>query len=360
MYNITGWSGGGRRPLSYNLMPGQFRNTRVNVFSNPTIINNMGGFGGYYDYGCGCGCDGGSNKMSWMDWTMMGGMLLNGLGNMFACFWGGGGGGGADKTTEKAPDDRALRTKASELATFYSDDTHKIKTLVQDGSITVKINGKIVNAFDNYDDYKAFLEAGNFDGDPDLGDQPLVTNQTKPNQALIDAGKRLGLKLSADGTKWKVGDKEFELSDLKGAVAAKNSEKKDPPPTSFTNRLFTSTSGLTSTEAEESKFKELTKTEPYKITADANGITITTVVDTGNNTSKSGTIQLTQAQLTDLLSTDGKEITLTTKFGDKAVKAKNIGGYLQIQVGEQTYIVGMDKKAYQYKDGNVTGYNNAR
>ena len=89
MYNITGWSGGGRRPLSYNLMPGQFRNTRVNVFSNPTIINNnIGGFGGCYDYGdCGCG---GSNKMSWMDWTMMGGMLLNGLGNLFACFWGGG------------------------------------------------------------------------------------------------------------------------------------------------------------------------------------------------------------------------------------------------------------------------------
>lgn len=133
MYNITGWSGGGRRPLSYNLMPGQFRNTRVNVFQNNTIINNnIGAFGGCYDYGD-CGCGGGSNKMSWMDWTMMGGMLLNGLGNILSCFWGGGGGGGAEKAKADAPDEFAS------LKTLYPKHTF---SKVGDTYVCVTKDGK--------------------------------------------------------------------------------------------------------------------------------------------------------------------------------------------------------------------------
>ena len=141
MYNITGWSGGGRRPLSYNLMPGQFRNTRVNVFSNPTIINNnIGGFGGCYDYDCGCGC-GGSNKMSWMDWTMMGGMLLNGLGNIFACFWGGSG-GGAEKTQAKPADDTDLKN----LRTLYKNEYNIIQNSDNSFSARPKAGGKTITA----------------------------------------------------------------------------------------------------------------------------------------------------------------------------------------------------------------------
>lgn len=141
MYNITGWSNGGRRPLSYNLMPGQFRNTRVNVFSNPTIINNnIGGFGGCYDYYDDCGC--GGNKMSWMDWTMMGGMLLNGLGNMFACFWGGGGGGGKTDVDVKI-DLTAAKADVKALKEQYPDA--KI-SVMHDG--TFMVNGEKYETID--------------------------------------------------------------------------------------------------------------------------------------------------------------------------------------------------------------------
>ena len=57
MYSITGWSGGGRRPLTYNLKAGQFRGMgRVNVYpSKTTIVNNNfigGGYGMYNNYEC--------------------------------------------------------------------------------------------------------------------------------------------------------------------------------------------------------------------------------------------------------------------------------------------------------------------
>ena len=51
IYDITGWSGGGRRPINYGLKAGQFRGMgRVNVFPSSTTIvnNNIIGGGGYY------------------------------------------------------------------------------------------------------------------------------------------------------------------------------------------------------------------------------------------------------------------------------------------------------------------------
>lgn len=226
MYNITGWSGGGRRPLSYNLMPGQFRNTRVNVFSNPTIINNnIGGFGGCYDYGdCGCG---GSNKMSWMDWTMMGGMLLNGLGNMFACFWGGGG-GGTDKAKADAPDDKSLQTKAKSLAEFYSDDTHKIKVHVDDGTITVKINGKVVDSFNDYDKFKEFLEAGDFDPDDNDSGAPATPATATPATATPATAAPATAAPTGLGTDWNGvkfgGDDGLQITKIIDAALGGNTE----------------------------------------------------------------------------------------------------------------------------------------
>ncbi len=109
MYNITGWSGGGRRPLTYNLMPGQFRNTRVNVFPSQTIINNnIGNFGGCYDYGH-CGCDGGSSTPKWMNWMMGIGFGTSLLGSILGMF-GGGGGGGAAKADTATDEFASLKT----------------------------------------------------------------------------------------------------------------------------------------------------------------------------------------------------------------------------------------------------------
>lgn len=194
MYNITGWSNGGRRPLSYNLMPGQFRNTRVNVFSNPTIINNnIGGFGGCYDYYDDC-CCGGSNKMSWMDWTMMGGMLLNGLGNMFACFWGGGG-GDAEKAKADTPDDKTLKTQAKELAEVYGVDKKNVSVI--DGTIRVNINGQVIKCED-LEELEEALNGGNNDAGAATGLTDDIKNYLRELGITIDNGK------------FKFGDQEYD------------------------------------------------------------------------------------------------------------------------------------------------------
>lgn len=86
MYSITGWSGGGRRPLTYNLKAGQFRGMgRVNVYpSKTTIVNNNfigGGYGMYNNYEC---CNNSTPK--WMNWMMgigIGSTLLGGILGMF-------------------------------------------------------------------------------------------------------------------------------------------------------------------------------------------------------------------------------------------------------------------------------------
>lgn len=84
-YGITGWSGGGRRPITNNLRAGQFRQMGVprNVSSNIFINNNFGCAGSYngtYFDGC-CGYnDGGMSKFEkWMMGLGISGGLLGGI-----------------------------------------------------------------------------------------------------------------------------------------------------------------------------------------------------------------------------------------------------------------------------------------
>lgn len=134
---IIPWSGGTRTPITYGLRPGQFRNTRVNVFPNQTIINNnIGNFGtyGYYDDCCG----GGGNKMGWFDWTMLGGMGLNFFGNLLGCVF-----GGSSKKSEGPGDTPTPRSDLDlkNLNALYKADGY---TIVQneDGSFTAKKKGE--------------------------------------------------------------------------------------------------------------------------------------------------------------------------------------------------------------------------
>ena len=53
-YGITGWSGGARVPLTYNLKAGQMRGMgRSYIFPNNTYVNNNF-YGSNYDCGCNC------------------------------------------------------------------------------------------------------------------------------------------------------------------------------------------------------------------------------------------------------------------------------------------------------------------
>lgn len=116
IYDITGWSGGGRRPINYGLKAGQFRGMgRVNVFpSNTTIVNNniIGGGGCYSNsYDCGCNGGGGSNKfMNWMLGIGVGSTLLGGILSMFG-IGGGGKAEGAGGKEEVKPEVKQEETK---------------------------------------------------------------------------------------------------------------------------------------------------------------------------------------------------------------------------------------------------------
>ena len=107
IYDITGWSGGGRRPINYGLKAGQFRGMgRVNVFpSSTTIVNNNIIGGGCYSnsYDCGCNSGGGSNKfMNWMLGIGLGSTLLGGILSMFGIGGGGKAEGAGGKEEVKA------------------------------------------------------------------------------------------------------------------------------------------------------------------------------------------------------------------------------------------------------------------
>ena len=89
-YGITGWSGGGRRPITNNLRAGQFRQMGVprNVSSNIFINNNFGCMGGnynasYFDGCCGNQNDGLSKFEKWMLGLGVGGTLLSGILGLF-------------------------------------------------------------------------------------------------------------------------------------------------------------------------------------------------------------------------------------------------------------------------------------
>ena len=148
-YGITGWSGGSRVPLTYNLKAGQFRGARgVNIFPSHTIVNNYG----YDRYADSYGDD--NDMPKWMQWMMglgMGTQLLGGIFSMFC----GGGGARASKSAES--DNKGVLSAADTqtLAGLRSDfgDYVKIGDPYGDGSITVK--DKETGAMTRYADLNA-------------------------------------------------------------------------------------------------------------------------------------------------------------------------------------------------------------
>ncbi len=119
-YGITGWSGGGRRPINYGLKAGQFRTGKYNVFQNKTVINNnifAGGYSGfnygYYDQQC---CGSGSSTPKWMNWMMGIGLGTSLLGGIFSLFGGEKTEGGGETPEAKPETDEFASAK-----TLYPD-----------------------------------------------------------------------------------------------------------------------------------------------------------------------------------------------------------------------------------------------
>lgn len=308
-YGITGWSGGGRRPITNNLRAGQFRQMGVprNVSSNIFINNNfgcMGSYNGTYFDGC-CGYnDGGMSKFEkWMMGLGISGGLLGGILGAF----GKGKSEGAGDTGE---------TKTDEFA--------GLKELYKTDKFT-------------------FSKIGN-DYCCNTGDD-IITAPTieELNQKLIDL-------------KNKPTQQSTTTAPAQQTTQAAETQTETLP------QLFNTTgmSGLTTEQAVLNKFKTATNADAYKIdTSSSSGITINQVNDKGNETKMSGSVEISAEQLKNLSS----EWTSLGKFHGKDISAKSLDGYLQIQVGNQTYIVGKtsDNKyqGYQFENGNVTGYDKA-
>ena len=155
-YGITGWSGGGRRPINYGLKAGQFRTGKYNVFQNKTVINNnifAGGYGGfnygYYDQQC---CGSGSSTPKWMNWMMGIGLGTSLLGGIFSLFGGEKTEGGGETPEAKPETDEFASAKtlypdwrfAKEGDTYYAvkGETQLTGTSVNDLLGQIKNMGK--------------------------------------------------------------------------------------------------------------------------------------------------------------------------------------------------------------------------
>lgn len=213
--NITGSYYGGRRPLTYNLMPGQFRNSRVSIFPSQTIINNNIGFGGCYDYG-NYDCCGGSNKMNWFDWTMMGGMLLTGLGNLFACFWGGGG-SESPAEEEKPLDLTTIKSDVKVYQNAYKNICTSAEVL-SDGQILASISDK-VETYENLDKFKDALERASIETPTDAGAATRTDTSTVTDASASASVRDDGLSSSWNGVSFK-GENQLMITSLSDSIVS--------------------------------------------------------------------------------------------------------------------------------------------
>ena len=171
MYSITGWSGGGRRPLTYNLKAGQFRGMgRVNVIpSQTTIINNNiigGGYGIYESHQC---CNNSTPK--WMNWMMgigIGSTLLGGILNLFGKGNVEGAGGKEEPQTKTQTEDPTQSKEYQELKAQHEKDLAEIAKLKEQA--------------------KAFQEAKQQPVTKPQTEQPQTQQEEKPDYSFIKNG----------------------------------------------------------------------------------------------------------------------------------------------------------------------------
>lgn len=216
-YNITGWSGGGRRPLTYNLKAGQFRGMgRVNVIpSQTTIINNNIIGGGTFATQC---YDTGTPK--WLNWMMgigLGSSLLGGILSMFGI--GGGGGGGGTASVEGAGGKEEPQTKTQTQDPTQSKEYKALQAQHEkDLAEIAKLKEQA----------KAFQEAQQAARTPQT-QQPQAQQEEKPDYSFIKNGARMVCT-----------DASGKTQDISGTLSNVQTDS-DGVPQSFT--LTDSTSG---------------------------------------------------------------------------------------------------------------------
>ena len=262
-------------------MPGQFRNTRTHIFQNQTIINNNVNYCNhgsyqYYDDSC-CG---GKQKMSWFDWTMLGGMGLNLLGNIFSLF-----GGGADNTQTPVMDQNARQN--------LERDLDALKTQFKEANLSYLSDGTILCDGEKYKSIDEVINA-------------LKVKYNNPNSNSATQNGAGAQKATSQST-----TKPSPQNEVQFKISLFNDTRTEIQTSSSEISAFTSLAD---------------NSQPYTIDT-SKDLTITAVVDKGNNTQKTDNLVIEKDMLTNIMNdTSGNPIKLSnTKFKGKDVKAQKLG-----------------------------------
>lgn len=244
---LTGWSGGGRRPITYGLMPGQMRNTRVNIFQRNYVMPMATCY--YAEPPCHCE-DSGMPK--WMQWTMLGGMGAQLIGGILSGIFGGGsyeGAGGAkrDPLSDKQKSNLTVMRQTYSQDCTISDPTAEGQVCIQGKT---KVNGKYQRTWVDVNNLQAKLSELYDTADNDNTETPVVNH--KHNQQLVEtavtADPELKEKITYDKNKGKfiVDNKEFDPDKFSDALkAAKGlSTSAEPTDTHGASPSNTGASGL--------------------------------------------------------------------------------------------------------------------
>ncbi len=376
LYNITGWSAGGRRPLTYNLKAGQFRGMGgVNVMPGPRNIVNIynDGYGSYGSDDCG------PKMPKWMQWMMGGGMIMNFLGQILTSIFPNHSYRGVSNPPSDGRGSTVTDSQMQNLTILrdtYSRDC-TISDPLPDGTVIITgkntVNGKYPRVSCKLDDLQTKLaelyDANGTENTEETGD--------KPSKDLINLAKGLGIDTN--------GKTAQELSDeIKNRTNPSTTTTHTQPATTATTstagtvaqptegttvpRLFNDTTmaNLRTESDVLNAFKNATGAEAVKLGANTGDITIIAAYDQGNRTYYNSStddshFKITQDQINSIISANGTPVNLGT-FAGKPAKGESLDGYLKITVGTQTYIVGKkgdDYMGYQFENGNVIGYNEA-
>ncbi len=215
VYNITGWSGGGRRPLTYNLRAGQFRNMGgCNVFGTPTrtIINNN--FGGGCGYGYDCDCDHNDGEVpNFIKLLMGGGMVMNFFGQIMSAIF-----PAKESKDAKGADGKGGLTDAqkTDLAAYkstYSKECTISGPLSNGSFIVVDKTGKAEQkrtTVSSFDDLVAHLET-TYDKTAEEPEKPEKPTVTTLSDAVAE-GLITGLKSTYPGAEITFKDGKFKYT----------------------------------------------------------------------------------------------------------------------------------------------------
>lgn len=229
---MTGWSGGPRVPVSYNLRAGQFRSMgRTNVIPSTTIINNNIYGAGYQTGGC---CSNSYNMMyqdngpstfeKWMMGIGVGGTLIGGILGLFGKGKSEGAGGAEQPENTDDANSKAQKELLDELKKSNEElkkSNEAMRKLLEQGNSPAKAEPETKAKTPAEPETKADLQDGSITSviDEALGDKATISGDVKNlgnGSYEINTGKYV-FSYSKSGKVVKYNGKDYPVYTCTGA-----------------------------------------------------------------------------------------------------------------------------------------------